>query len=326
MSDALALRSGHGLVVTAMNASVLLEAAGLPTTSPIVFAARGLSGRFSNAAGRWASDRPVSLTDLFYTASLTKQVTGATVAMLAKSGEIELDTPIAKSFLPTWPCRPTVRQLLHHVGSLPGAGVLEDALHGRAWTKEFVLESAERLDPPGQAVGSTYVYSNIGYVILAAVLESATGQSFPELAARVLPAQSEAQMTFPASKIFLVSPQASRLGSSQPLTVGDGGLWSTAEAYADFLDMQNDNALGISDLTQADFVLPSGEPTRYGWGVGIRTFRDYPLFIHGGSWEGACCKAVRSPTLKMSIVVLTASDQPKAVGKLVDMLSSAVML
>ena len=115
-----------------------------------------------------------------------------------------------------------------------------------------------------------------------------------------------------------IAPQLPLLGEVVPLWTGDGGLWTTAVAYAAWLDAQNYDRLGIAHLVEADALLPNGEPVRYGWGIGLRTFRGHDLFIHGGSWRGARAKAVRCPALGLAVVALASTEDEAPVLALVD--------
>ncbi|MDC9825633.1 serine hydrolase [Devosia sp. ZB163] len=310
--------------MSATDADALITQAGLATTQPIAIAARGRRGRVSAVTGYWPDGGPVQAGDLFYAASLTKQVTGAIIARLVQSGSIDPDFPVPQNFLPRWTVLPTVRQVLHHTASLPEAGRLENALDGGSWTSEYVMQMAAELAPPDCPIGSAFAYSNLGYVMLARLAEQVAGRTFAELAADVLPSSAASGMAFFATGALPVSPHAALLGSSLPLTTGDGGLWTTADAYADFLDMQNEDRSGAARLTQADHRLRNGEFVRYGWGIGIRTLAGHPLYIHGGGWTGARCKAIRSPALGLSVVVLTVGEQDAAISALVDKLAEAV--
>lgn len=40
----------------------------------------------------------------------------------------------------------------------------------------------------------------------------------------------------------------------------------------------------------------------YGWGIGLRSYRNRPLYTHGGGWPGAVSKAVRSPDHGVAVV------------------------
>jgi CubicO group peptidase (beta-lactamase class C family) len=297
----------------------LITTAGFPVGQPLGFAAMGPRGEISGASGRWSDGQRVAVTDLFYAASLTKQVTGAVAALLVASGTLDPDSPIPQDFLPRWRVRPTARQLLHHLGSLPAAGVHEETLEDH-WTNASALRIATELNTPTAPIGSAHTHSNVGYVILGSLIERVAGHEFSEIAFRVLPASASTLMAFSPP----TSPQNSRLGQSLPLSTGDGGLWTTAGAYVRFLDMQNRNTLGTAHLTQQDALLLSGKRVRYGWGIGLRTFRNQAFYIHGGGWSGCRAKAVRCPALGLCVVVLTAGHQDAAVAALVDSLCVAV--
>ena len=151
-----------------MDASIaaLISEAGFTADQPVSFSAQGRGGALSGANGRWSPDRPVEVGDLFYAASLTKQVTGAVAAVLAAAGQLDLDAPIASLFLPTWTERPTPRHLLHHVGGLAEdvAGLGADATIRAAmtadgfsppnWSNARALEMAVRLPVPALPPGS----------------------------------------------------------------------------------------------------------------------------------------------------------------------------
>lgn len=302
----------------------LIAEIGFPAHQPIAIAARGPKGRASAAAGRWSTGEPVRVDDRFYAASLTKQVTGAAIASLVSKGMIDPDAQVPRDFLPRWPDLPTVRQVLHHVASLPEAGLLEGKSPEVPWTNATVMSAAAQLDPPRQPIGTGYVYSNIGYVMLARLAEHTVGVDFSKLAAQSLPMSSAQDMSFADEASPPESPHALWIGAHLPLSTGDGGLWTTAEAYADFLDLQNLDRFETAALTQANYTLPTGEAVGYGWGIGIRGFRGHPLYIHGGSWTRARSKAVRCPSLEVSVVVLTAGDEDEPVARLADAIVVAV--
>ena len=102
-----------------------------------------------------------------------------------------------------------------------------------------------------------------------------------------------------------------------PLTHGDGGLWSTARAFALWLHHQNLDTLRIAALVTAPGRLIDGTSVDYGWGLGLRQHRDQPLLIHGGEWAGAQAKAVRSPELGMAVVGLAAGAPFEILNRLV---------
>ena len=294
----------------------LIEAAGFAPGQPVGVAGRGAGGwQIGCAAGHWPDGRAVTSEDRFYAASLSKQLTGAAIALLVRSGRIDPDAEIPQAFLPGWPRRPTIRQVLHHVGGLPAAGA--EIEPGRDWTNDVALGQLAVSLPAGTA-GSAHVYSNLGYVLLARIVERASEMPFQTFVAEHLIAPlGLVGIGFATEKLPDV-PQARMLGPSLPLSTGDGGLWTTASAFADWLDAQNRDALGIASLVEQDYPLNAGGSAHYGWGIGIRTFRGHACFIHGGGWTGARAKAMRCPALGLSVAVVAVDDREDRVNALAD--------
>lgn len=143
--------------------------------------------------------------DRYRVFSLSKSVTGLAVLTLAEAGKLDLDAPIAryigealKKYGPPADSRVadvTVRQVLHHMGGfqsnereddpvilgtksgfMPPKGRERDP---RSWRKEDVLVPIlkRKLDA---APGTTYIYSNAGYVVLGLVVEAASGRSYED--------------------------------------------------------------------------------------------------------------------------------------------------
>ena len=132
---------------------------------------------------------------VFVIGSNTKSMTATLAAVLVDAGKIEWETTIGD----VWPKatdkdlhpklrKVTLDQLLSHQGGVPGN--ISD-LSDEAWGKHF----EERLSPtlerkamlklalskaPAQPLG-TFVYSNLGYAIASAMLESRAGEPYESL-------------------------------------------------------------------------------------------------------------------------------------------------
>lgn len=277
------------------------------------------------AGGSWPSGRPVNTDDFFYAASLAKQVTGAAIAVLAKQGILQVGRPV-RDYIPSlggWADSVTIRQLLHHISGLTPASALET--NGGHWTNARVLESLHELGDDIGA-GRAFAYSNIGYVVLALVVESVSGQAFPDFAARHLFGPLAIQgMGFSQTPGTPNSEQWSLLGDALPLSSGDGGLWTTAGAFVKWLDGQNRDLLEIGDLVSEAGQLSDGTPGDYGWGIGLRGDKQDPSFVHGGSWPGAGAKSVRHPKTNLALVMLGAGDMAPSVGHWTDNIQACLL-
>jgi len=115
-------------------------------------------------------------------ASLTKPlVTGFLCVRLIEAGELKIDELVSKH-LPEF-ARPdkqliTLRQLLTHSSGLPAWKPLYILANGETEQVPTVIASLDLEAPPGTRV----IYSDLGFIILAFVLEKVSGRSLIELA------------------------------------------------------------------------------------------------------------------------------------------------
>lgn len=119
--------------------------------------------------------------DIFELASVSKQFTAMAIMILKEEGKISYDDPIEK-YLPTLKYQGiTIRQLLTHTSGLPDYQAVMD----EHWDKSKVASNADimeylnQYEPPMLFMpGEKYEYSNTGYVLLASIVEAASGQDF----------------------------------------------------------------------------------------------------------------------------------------------------
>ena len=131
--------------------------------------------------------RPVSASTQFRLASVSKLYLASLVARLAAQGHFDLDER-ADHYLPTLPPHAaglTGRQLAAHISGM-GHYTEADAFpqlyldsYGPAAEALNIFIDRPLVDAPGRA----YVYSTFGYTLLTALVEAATGQTYPELLA-----------------------------------------------------------------------------------------------------------------------------------------------
>jgi beta-N-acetylhexosaminidase len=149
----------------------------------------GLRGELHlHAFGRQTYDAtsPVVTPDTIYdAASLTKAVVTTTlVAMQVEAGRIALDLPVAR-YIPEWNSGPTpewrkgvtVRHLLTHASGLPAHKDYFLTIHAR---REAIADICN--EPLEYEPGTKTVYSDLGFILLAAILERVTGRTVDQLA------------------------------------------------------------------------------------------------------------------------------------------------
>lgn len=292
----------------------LVAAHGL-ADAPLALSVRSPTGDLDWVQGTWAAGTPVAARDRFYGASLAKQVTGAAVAVLVQRGLLDVDAPIGAIFreLPDWLGQVTPRHLLHHLGGLPEV-VRESA--GEQWTNAKVLELLLRETGLRSPPGTVFRYSNVGYICLVGVIERVSGASLASFVRESLfDPPGLGDLDFTTAPDF---PQLTGMGEILPLTQGSGGIWTSAAAFANWLDHLNRDTLGVATLVQQPGHLADGTLNDYGWGIGLRKLGAHDLFIHAGGWPGAYSKSTRCPALGLSIVGLAATDADAGVIALVN--------
>lgn len=145
------------------------------------------------AWGEADAELKVPMTDasVFRIASLTKQFTAALVMHLVQEGRIGLDDRV-RAHLPQYPWlgEITIRQLLIQTSGLPdyAGDPGGEATRAAPKTSKDMMAWVGRLAAkPDFQPGERWAYSNSNYVVLGALVETVTGQSFEEaLTLRVL--------------------------------------------------------------------------------------------------------------------------------------------
>jgi len=144
----------------------------------------GDSIKFVGAVGvrKRGTEVPVSLNDFWHLGSDAKAMTSTLIARLVERGQLKWDSTLAEIFPDLAPQmnpefqKVTLLQLLSHRASLPAnldlasySGDDVQSLRLRA-VREYLAKK------PETKPGSTYAYSNLGYIIAGAIVEKVTGQ------------------------------------------------------------------------------------------------------------------------------------------------------
>ncbi len=136
-----------------------------------------------------ASGRAISADDPVRIASISKLVLSIGVMRLVEQGKLDLDADVSKTLgwqlrNPAFPDAPiTLRLLLSHRASLTdGAGYWQVPLDG-----EFrkLLDDPKAWDPQ-HAPGTYWRYANVGFPLVGAVMEQATGERMDQLMQRLV--------------------------------------------------------------------------------------------------------------------------------------------
>ncbi len=123
------------------------------------------------------NDVPVDAETVFDIGSITKQFTGAAILRLEMDGLLSVNDPLGDHVpgLPDDKGAITLHQLLTHTAGLPHGFGPDDQPIGRSEFLTLVAATPLASDP-----GERYEYSNVGYALLAAVIEFETGGPYEE--------------------------------------------------------------------------------------------------------------------------------------------------
>ncbi|RZJ19872.1 MAG: class A beta-lactamase-related serine hydrolase, partial [Brevundimonas sp.] len=177
----------------------------------------------------------------FRLGSVTKQFTAVAIMLLVEEGKVDLDAPV-KTWLPDAPATwdgVTVRHLLSHTAGI--ANFTDDADFLALSTRPATLEqliARFRDRPLDFQPGEGWSYSNSGYILLTAIIETASGQSYTDfVTARLLQPLGMADSGYDTHAAILprrasgYTPQADGIVNADyaDMTIprGAGGLYST---------------------------------------------------------------------------------------------------
>lgn len=246
---------------------------------------------------------PIPADAVFPIGSVSKQFTAAAILQLAERRKLSLDDPISKFFpaVPADKAAITVQQLLAHNSGLPRNVHPFQELHTREETLGLIFAAAMGTSP-----GKHHSYSNAGYMLLARIVEIASGMRFDRYLERNLFRPAGLTMTgFPGPRFRGVPmprgydrPKYDEVYSGTPMDEanagkdwynwGPGGLLSTV---SDLLRWQRALAAGkiISPAYLKEMLSPHGVITpdgkyRYGYGWVIQDSNSGPMLWHNGVW------------------------------------------
>ena len=311
------------LIVAAGYDSSTLVAVGVSSPSMTALAARG----------QGAGGRALDCDAVGYAGSLAKQIAGSCAALLAQDGAFDVEAPIADWLpeLPRWAGTIRVRHLIHHTAGLPRAEVVWAQMERSGesdWTSDGVIAALSTIHELEQQPGTTYAYSSVGYICLARILERLSGNDLNSFAQEHFFEPFQMRATTLWSGPAPSPPTAAlaqRLHSPAPLSVGDGGLWTSVRDLLRWNDALLADTSGVAATLHTTGVLDDGTPLDYAWGVRVFRVGGNRVESHGGSWEGATAKLVRLPDLGVSFAALARDGSVERMTALTSSLQDALL-
>jgi CubicO group peptidase (beta-lactamase class C family) len=242
-------------------------------------------------AGR---NRPMTPQTQMFIGSQSKSFTALAIAQLADQGKLDLDAPV-QTYIPWFrvddeaaSAKITVRHLLKHNSGLSDAG-FPVVLANNTPLEESVraLEDARLTQP----IGSAFQYFNMGYSVLAYIIELTSGESYADyIQAHILSPLGMNDSTADPSSAKEIAQGYTRLFGfavprSQPVPefgVGAGYIVSTAEDMARYALAMNNGGQGlVSDMMGKKIFLPGLGDYGFGWHI----VENGGKIFHGGANE-----------------------------------------
>lgn len=262
----------------------------------------------------------------FRLGSVTKQFTAVAILLLQERGKLTLDAPV-KTYLPDAPAtwdRVTVRHLLTHSAGIPNFTNFPDYATTKTLPATHASLIARFRDKPLEfAPGEKFAYSNSGYVLLSAIIERLSGQSYAAFVAENLFKPLGMADTGYDSHAAILPRRASGYspGKDGPVNAdyvdmsipqGAGALYSTTR---DLLKWQRGLYGGklLKPAMLAAFRTPYKDG--YALGVGVQNAGGSTTIEHGGGIEGFNTALAYDPDRKITVVVLGNLNGPTP-GKL----------
>lgn len=273
---------------------------------------------------------PVTPNTVFRISSMTKQFTAAGILLLAERGGLRTDDLLVK-FLPDFPraSEISVKELLTHTAGLstydgkPEFRTFAVAPHNISQLVDWVRRDPFVVDP-----GTAGNYSNSGYLLLAAIVEKVSGQSFPAFMQRnIFDKLALTRTSIEDPKAVIADSAAGYMpresgGYNSPLPLdGNGGGGTSCLSNVTDLLHWHDALFNGKLLKPASFAemtkparLNNGETavtttimagSHYGYGLILADYKGHAKIGHTGTGGGFHSIIMTYPANHFTIVILS---------------------
>ena len=261
---------------------------------------------------------------IFQSGSMGKQFTATAIMMLVEEGKIGLDDPLTKYF-PEAPAawkQVTIRELLSHTAGFTDYPKSFDMR--RDYTEAQMLKIVQAI-PLAYAPGTSWSYSNLGYLTLGILIHKVTGEFYGDFLQQRIFRPLGMNTTRIISEADIVPNRAAgyRLVkgalknqewvSPTVNTTADGSLYFSIMDLAKWdAALYGEGLLKQSSLEKMWTIakLKNGKPNsgHYGFGWFIENKKGDNVVEHEGQWQGFETMISRYRDDKLTVVVLTNLD------------------
>jgi CubicO group peptidase (beta-lactamase class C family) len=262
---------------------------------------------------------------VFEIGSITKQFTAAAIMLLSEEGKLAVSDPMTKHLTsyPSYGQNITVEHLLTHTSGIVSYTGIPGYMLSRVRndvTPQQLIDVFKDL-PVEFAPGERYAYNNSGYILLGAIVEAVSGMRYEDFVRKrffeplgmktayygcstcIIPRRASGYDGGPngvTNQRYLSFTQPYAAGSLM-MTVSDLHRWTRA--------LFGGKVVSLASLKQmtTPYVLKNGEPTGYGYGLGIANFRGRRAIRHGGGIFGFSTDALYMPEQDVFVAVFSNS-------------------
>lgn len=268
-------------------------------------------------------DIPITPSTIFHIASVSKQFTAFSIAMLADQGLLSLDDDIRK-YLPElndFGETITIRHLVHHTSGLRDQWNL---LAMAGWrlddviTRDQILRLISKQKELNFKPGDEMVYCNTGYTLMAEIVSRLSGQSFAEWTREniFVPLNMDHTLFYDDHEKIVpdraYSYEEDKNGYKKSVlsyaNVGATSLFTTVDDIQNWaanyrtMKVGNENVMKMMDERG---ILNNGDTLDYAFGQSYGTYRGLATRAHSGGDAGYRTFLLRFPDPEYSISVFS---------------------
>lgn len=282
-------------------------------------------------------DAHITPETVFHVASMSKQFTAASIALLGQQGKLSLDDDV-RNYIPELPDfgqKITIRNLVHHTSGLRD----QWALLGLAgWrysrdliTDEDVMSVVTRQKELNFKPGERHVYSNTGYTLMGLIVKRVSGMSLREFTTKNIfepLGMTHTHFRDDHAEILKHNAVGYEQEPGKPFeisitnfdTVGATSLHTTVEDLQRWDENFYHPKVGGQGFVQQMLErgkLNNGEQLDYAFGLAVGKYKGLPTVDHGGADAGYRSDMTRFPEQHFSAAVLcnSADTDPSTLAR-----------
>jgi CubicO group peptidase (beta-lactamase class C family) len=297
---------------------------------------------YKHAIGMADLEHNVALTtdSVFDVGSISKEFTAASIVLLAQAGKLQLSDPLRK-FIPELPATYgpiTLDHLIHHTAGVPDALGLWQLQHDGLGQTHVSQNEADVHDGNGDfhysgedflnllnrvkslqfTPGEHFDYSNSNYMLLAIVVQRASGKSLREFAdENIFNPLGMSHTQFIDDHGLIVRNRAIGYVKNKSGVwfrdanvndlIGDGGLYTTADDLLRWNRNLDTGQVGGPEFLKVMLQpvrLSSGKEFGYGGGLFLQKYRGLPIVGHSGGSSAYQAEFLRFPDQRFAVAAL----------------------